>query len=318
MKKGSCACLLAIAIFLGSCVNEKNKPNSISVNPKEEISQNSITETDNTDNTNKYTFEFYNDTYYDMNDLTYFLADTSVKSLRFYGGTFSDLSPLAELRDLEELSLEANRYITDISPIGSLVNLKKLTLLNYSEEKSIEPLSSLVNLKSLELWYNDEFYKELLPLQQLEILKLGNSIPQGVDVNYIAQLRTLKELAIQAPPYPYSESNIINIDRLKNLVNLEKLSISYLGGINFSWITSLQKLKELRLFYCTVDDVSPLLKLPNLIEVNLPYTKVRDITPLLESKSIKEIHGPIVENDIGFYHLFRERGIEYYPHTSDR
>jgi hypothetical protein len=55
-----------------------------------------------------------------------------------------------------------------------------------------------------------------------------------------------------------------------------------------------------------------------LEEIKFEKTKVKDIAPLLESKSIKIISGPIVENDIGFYHLFRERGIEFYPHTSDR
>jgi len=308
------ACLLAIAIFLGSCVNEKNKPNPISANPKEEISQNNITGTDNNDIKNQYTFRYSNGVYYHMNDLTYFLTDKSIRSLNLYGGTFSDLSPLAELRDLEELSIMSNGYITNISPIDSLVNLKKLTLFNLSNMESIESLSSLVNLEYLELLFRDKYYEEFLPLQRLKILKLTNGTHQELDVTYIAQLYSLRELDILVQ----SEINP-NIDRLRSLVNLERLNLDNFGSIDISWLPSLQKLTELNLLRCTVDDVSPLLELPNLVEVNLHFSEIRDITPLLESKSIKKISGPIVlEKNTGLYSLFRERGIEYYPHTSDR
>ena len=313
MKKESFACLFAIAIFLCSCINGKNKYNLVS-------SQNGE--------------------YINLNDLSFLLEDTSIKSLKLGGGSYTDLSPLAMLHDLEELSIDFNNNITDISPIGSLSRLKKLklnlidslkdispigsliglenlTIYNCYNIESIEAISSLVNLKYLGIIYNDKYYKELVPLKQLEVLEIINTYNE-IDVSYIAQLHTLKELVIQAPPYPYSEGSILNIDQLKNLVNLEELSIYYLGGIDLSWIPSLQKLRELRLYYCTVDNVSPLLKLPNLERVGLQISKVKDIAPLLESKSIKIISGPIVENDIGFYDLFWERGIEYYPHTSDR
>jgi hypothetical protein len=75
-----------------------------------------------------------------MNDLTYFLSDTSIKSLRLYKRTFHDLSPLTELTELEELEISSNRHITDISPIGALVNLKKLWLTNSVREEGIEAL----------------------------------------------------------------------------------------------------------------------------------------------------------------------------------
>jgi hypothetical protein len=314
-KKIACFSLI-ILFFLCSCINEKNKPNPISANPKEEISQDNITRIDNNDITNQYTFRYSNGVYYDMNDLTYFLADTSIKSLDLYSGTYYDLSPLAELRDLEELSIEANGYITDISPIGSLVNLKRLTLFNLHNMitiGNINALSSLVNLKYLKLLYKDSYYKELLPMIRLEVLKLENYFPQELNVTYIAQLRSLKELEINL-----GSPDLINIDELRNLVNLERLTIDSPINIDLSWLPHLQKLTGLELRRCTVNDISPLLELPNLVEVTMDYTEVRDITPLLESKSIKIISGPIVENDDGFYDLFWERGIEYYPHISDR
>jgi Leucine-rich repeat (LRR) protein len=331
MKKGSCACLLAIAIFLGSCINDKKKHSLFESNALEDISkiENISPEIQNIENEN-------------LDDFSYLFSDTSIKSLRLDGGSYSDLSPLAMLHDLEELSIDFNNNITDISPIGSLSRLKKLELdlldsltdissigslvgleslaiHNCPKIESIEAVSFLVNLKHLSIVYSysDKYYKELVPLKHLEVLTIYNYVRERMDVSYIAQLYALKELEIKPPTY-HSEDRLININQLGNLINLEKLSLSYLDGVDLSWITSLQKLKELSLRYCTINDISPLLELPNLERVGLQISKVKDIAPLLESKSIKIISGPIVENDIGFYDLFWERGIEYYPHTTDR
>jgi Leucine-rich repeat (LRR) protein len=272
----------------------------------------SETASENDVNPNLYTFEFVNGTYWDMNDLTYFLADTSIKSLRLYDGTFSDLRPLAELTGLEELEISSNRYITDISPIGSLVNLKKLTLFNETYKGSIEAISSLVNMEELFLVYRSRYYRELLPLQKLEKLILSS---YGVDFTYIAQLYSLKKLSIHG-------GGAANIEQLKNLVNLEEFFIDCVDNFDISWITHLKKLKDVGFLECTINDISPLLELPNLVSVDLWSSTVNDITPLLESTSIKSISGLIVENHvptrIPLIRTFEERGIEFTFYYSDR
>jgi Leucine-rich repeat (LRR) protein len=265
---------------------------------------------DKDDNTSQYTFRYSNGTYWDMNDLTYFLNDTSIKSLDLFNGTFHNLNPLAELKELEELSIKGNDYITDISPIGSLINLKKLSLSNNCREESIVPISALTNLLHLELFYNDRYFKELVPLQQLEYLMLRGY--EKLDASYIGQLYSLKELYIDCGP-------IINIELLKNLTNLEKFYIDS-DGLDISWITHLQKLRELELRVNRINDISPLLELPNLVDVSLHKTVVRDIRPLSESKSIKRITGFVLEDNtmnIDIF-LFIERGIEFTPYFSDR
>ena len=271
-------------------------------------------ENENYVKTNQYMFEFRNNTYYRMNDLSYFLAATPVKSLKFYRGTFFDLTPLAALQDLEELSIEFNENITDISPLSSLINLEKLTLFNYANEEDIEAISSLINLRYLELLHKNKHYMELIPLQQLETLKLYNAFPFELDVIYISQLHSLKELEITP-----GTQNIININLLKNLVNLEKLYLYGVKDINLLWLPNLQKLTKLELFRCTINDISPLAELPNLVDVYLTQSDVKDIMPLLESKSIKRIIGPIVENEShDLFQRFKERGIEFRIHRNDR
>jgi len=120
--------------------------------------------------------------------------------------------------------------------------------------------------------------------------------------------------------------NLMNIDRLGDLVNLKRLSILRRDIRDISWMANLQNLQELSLHKTTVDDISPLAELPNLVSVGLYSVTVRDLTPLLESKSIKIIyqsfeeyydsdkHGHLLE--LG--RQFSERGIEYSRGYSDR
>ncbi|MDR0442850.1 MAG: hypothetical protein LBH44_05540 [Treponema sp.] len=255
----------------------------------------------------------------DLSKFIAFLGDPSVKSLKFYSGTFSDLSPLATLTGLEELEISGNRNVTNISPLSSLVNLKSLTLWSLSLE-SIEPLSSLVNLRYLELSDAHEHtdFRELLPLQQLETLRLYMYNRPTLDVACIAQLQSLTELNITPGIERSSSATKVmktNIKQLQNLINLENLAISGVD-LDISWITQLQKLQKISLRYCEIDDISPLAKLPNLVDVYLYESEVRDITPLLESRSIKKIEQnvdsyTVCENHNILIDMFMEQGIEF-------
>ena len=256
----------------------------------------------------------------DLSDLLAYLDDPSIQILGFYRGTFSDLSPLSDLSELKELSIDFNRNVTDISPLASLVNLKKLILFETGM-KNIEPISSLVNLRHLEIrdWeLQERYFRELLPLQQLETLVLTNGA--WLDAASISQLRSLRELNITPGGGRNIEpTNIVNIELLGNLSNLEKLTILGVRNLDISWITSLQNLEYLELRACTIDDISPLLALPRLVKVSLLASTVGDFTPLLESKSIKSITGFYGENfSDELIVQFRERGIEFQPSISDR
>jgi internalin A len=260
----------------------------------------------------RYTFRYSenSNTYYGLNDLSYFLAAPSIKSIRLAGGTFSDLSPLVMLKDLEELEIMANGFITDISPIGALANLKKLTIINVYNIKSIEPLSSLANLQYLSLDYKDKYFRELAPLQRLEALRLSTRF-EDIDTAYIAQIRSLKELALDI-------GETTNAKPLGKLTNLESLSLNIslvANALDISWIAALRKLKKLSIRFGTVEDVSPLAELPNLTEIDFHGTTIKDITPLLKSKTLKKVTEFYLENIdqnelFALYSQFEERGIE--------
>jgi Leucine-rich repeat (LRR) protein len=302
-------CIFLTILILCSCTNNKKDDGNLSANavgtanydtaPSNSEKISAINDNDGTTDP----FEF----------------DKDSERLRLlFNDSITDISPLSSFKKLKELKLEGLDNLTDISPLGTLTNLEKLDITACENIKNTEPLSSLVNLKYLRLDHMGGHFKELIPLEKLEVLILY-CYDQGADVSPIGQLHNLKELNIwNGFDYP-PEKNVINLDKLKNLVNLEKLTIYYVNNIDLSWIPDLKNLQELIIYYCTVDDVNPLLELPNLTRVDFNHTKVKDIAPLAESKSIKVISSPILENKFsGLYDLFREKGIKYVPYTEDR
>jgi len=195
--------LIACTIFY-SCFGSKQDLAALPATNDESVSTNSPENTTaESRNTMPLPFRWQaaDGTFVHVNDLSSLLAyidDTSIRSLKLYRGTFTDLSSLVILTELEELEIGGNGYLIDISALRALTNLKSLQLLNSSRTftASLEPLSSLVNLRRLELWHSGSYYRELLPLQQLETLKLSNGDFQEFDFSYIAQLYSLKELDI--------------------------------------------------------------------------------------------------------------------------
>jgi Leucine-rich repeat (LRR) protein len=250
-------------------------------------------------------------TFYNLENLSCLADYTSVQSLDLTLGSYTDIGPLSMFQCLEELEIFNNYNITDISPLGTLTNLKKLTFIGCPNIQSIECLSSLADLKYLRLSYTDQYFKELVALQQLEILDLDAGALPELDVSFIAQLISLKELYLEAV---YRDGVKTNIEELKNLVNLERLSISTTlpESVYLSWITDLKKLEFFEVVNNTLDDVSPLLKIPNLVEVSFYCSKVNDLSPLLESKTIKTIWAPLEYPD-ELRILFGEQGIALRP-----
>ena len=217
----------------------------------------------------------------------------------YMAGEFSNIAFLADMPDLETVSLDRNDLLTDISPLSGLTKLRNLCINKCPNIRSIESLSLLTNLKTLDLEHNINYdYRALVPLRQLEKLIIYNDLKEDteIDLSYIGQLHSLKELDFIVIilssnikiDMSYPSIKIMNINALQNLVNLEKLIITGGGNLDISWISNLRNLTELDL-ECTINDISPLATLSNLVKVDLTYSTIKDITPLLNSNSIKYI-----------------------------
>ena len=89
------------------------------------------------------------------------------------GSKATDISPLANLTNLEVLGLEWFQELSDISPLEGLAELRELTV-NYTDVSDISPLAGLTALETLIINYSD--VRDLSPLANNEGLGEGDEI----------------------------------------------------------------------------------------------------------------------------------------------
>jgi len=97
------------------------------------------------------------------------------------------------------------------------------------------------------------------------------------DFSLLGELTGLKELKLRLDD---DELRMINLDFLRNLVNLESL---YISGLRFRDIQPVEALVNLRklVLSTSTTDLKPLSNLPRLVELNLSYcSQLSDLGPL--------------------------------------
>ena len=187
------------------------------------------------------------------------------------GLTNEDIHGLAEMTNLQTLSLEGNPDVTDLSPLSGLTNLTALNVMETGAA-DLSPLSGLVHLEELDLANPD--IADLTPLSGLTNLKIlyldnGNMISSAItdlsplagltnlealyipaksnytDFSPLAGMTHLKELSMMGSQSDGTNS-IDSLDFLKGLKDLERLRIS-VRSCDLTPIAGLTKLKELRM-----------------------------------------------------------------------
>ena len=143
------------------------------------------------------------------------------------GSEVSDISPLANLTNLEVLGLEWFQELSDISPLAELTELRELTI-NRTDIRDLSPLQNLTNLERLELSDN-------------EISDLGG----------LENLTSLQYLNL-------TSNQITSASPLQNLTNLERLELSFNDIDDLSGLEDLTSLQYLDLTSNQVTDLSPL------------------------------------------------------------
>jgi hypothetical protein len=102
-----------------------------------------------------------------------------------------DISPVARLKDVEELDLTSNG-MSDLRPLAKLRQLKRLVLVD-NDITDLSPLARLTKLEELDLSFNE--ITDLSPLDgmtRLERLNLHSN--RVTDVDSLAGLSDLREL----------------------------------------------------------------------------------------------------------------------------
>ncbi len=155
--------------------------------------------------------------------------------LRFLiiGGKFPNLSPLANLTELEVLFARSNN-IVDISALAKLQKMETLILENNYRIADISSLANLSKLSILNLGGNE--ITNLSPLSNLfnlRYLTLGQN--RISDISPLAKLTALEMLIL-------TKNQIKNIEALREMDYLSKLE---LGNNQIQDISPLQGLKQL-------------------------------------------------------------------------
>lgn len=202
-----------------------------------------------------------------LSDVTLvFVGDASARS-----NSVSDVTPLADLKNLQSLHLARNQ-ISDLRPLANLRNLTFLLL----AEQPVSDLTPLANLKCLE-----------------ELYLYGTHVS---DVTPLADLKNLKILDLD-------DTQVSDLAPLASLNGLEWLFLNNTQVSDLTPVAKMESLQVLELESTRVHDLSPLARLTRLDDLTLNNTTVTDLTPLASVKSLKvlnfiNIHAQVSEEQL--------------------
>ena len=197
-------------------------------------------------------------------------------------GEITDISPLKECKDLEELSIQNNK----VSSIEALKDHEKLTLLDISGNKQITDLSPLEkSTKLTRLLANGNKIENLDSLKNLTELKEIH-----VSENKIKDLSPLKKLVNLEDLDIGNNLDIESLDVLNNLTNITELKINNAKKVkDFSPISKLKKLDDLTIIRSGLTDISFLKGLNEITEMSLQMNQISDINPLVDMANLREV-----------------------------
>ena len=166
----------------------------------------------------------------DITDLRGIEFAINLTRLNLYVNKISDLSPLARLTNLTDLTLSDNFGLSDLSPLAGLTNLTRLNIGATFDLSDLSPLAGLTNLESLSLYINK--ISDLSPLAGLTNLRYLNLRSNNIsDIETLAGLTNLTRLDLRS-------NNISDIETLAGLTNLTRLD---LRSNNISDIETLER-----------------------------------------------------------------------------
>ena len=195
-----------------------------------------------------------------------------------------DIAPLAQLKNLESLSLTDN----GIAEIGILSGLTKLSFLQLGNNQIVDlsPLESLTELKTLYLDGNPiADFSPLQKLQKLTTLSLKNT---GISEEQLIALETaLPECSIYCERAEQNDIVEISLGGVTFMSDVTELDLSGKGITDISELSKCAKLQKLDLRDNKISDLTPLMDLTELSWLCIWNNEVQDILPLMGMQSLK-------------------------------
>lgn len=176
----------------------------------------------------------------DISALKYF---THLKGLNLSYQNVEDLSPLADLIELEVLAYWGAGSVTNFSGLANLTNMLDINLSNYNEG-----IGS--NFTDADLAY-------LADMPNLQLLTLQGA--KITDLSPLANLSKLRKLNIDY-------SDISDLSPISEMTSLVEMDLRYTNVSDLSPLENLVNLQYLWLEGCPITDYSPLVAIyPNLV-----------------------------------------------------
>ena len=216
---------------------------------------------------------------------------TSLKRLHIRGsrepaGTFSDLSALAGLINLEDLYLYLDG-VSDLNGLSGMSGLKSLVLTGNMEIADLSPLAGLTKLQSLEVPLGGENVgvdlSPLAGLADLRTLRTGSNV---TDLSPLSGLTGLRELDLTYGGYSARDSKEYrSLEPLSSLTGLTSLTIRNLWVSDLSPLSGLTKLRSLTIYNgASIEDLSPLAGLTGLKSLT-----IRGARHELDSSAVSQV-----------------------------
>nr|WP_325186624.1 protein kinase [uncultured Oscillibacter sp.] len=181
-------------------------------------------------------------------DLPALAAMEDLQSLELQGGTFVDLSPLAELPALRKLTVSGDGSYDgyDFQSLSGLTNLTELNIQATSLD-SLQGLETLVNLERLTI-SGDVFTSDLTPLSGLTRLQT------------LVMFSSDGALALE------------DFSALSGLTELRQLRLNVHGLSSLAGLEGMTRMEKLQLqgSECVYTDTSPLAGMTGVTELTLP------------------------------------------------
>ena len=252
----------------------------------------------------------------DILDLKYMI---NLRYLNLEDNDLTDLSPVAGLTDLEQLSVMNNPDLTDLSPLAGLTGLRNvnfdsslvtdysfmagMTKLEYvhlfdvQEDTDLSALSGLTNVKSIDIGSNNftpdlSFLAGMTGLQRLSLL-VSPSLEE-LDLSFAANMTELTQLEI----HNYSQDTVFVTDLtpLAGLTKLQELSIPA-EVKSLAPLAGLTELRSLNLqtrngndSYYPLTDISALSGMTKLTTLSLALGDVKDLSPVSGLTSLTDLN----------------------------
>lgn len=186
---------------------------------------------------------------------------TGLTSLTLYTDDITDLSPLAQAKNLQKLDLQRCNQVSDYSVLPTLTTLTELSI-DSDTLKGLGFLKQMPQLTSFSVedatLINLDGIQDLNNLKSLSIISCDDT----ENMRELSQLSGLEHLELEIP-YNCEEPD------LSGLTALKTLSIDNMDHLNF--LASMPELQSLKLNACSVDNVEIFSKLVALKELKCSY-----------------------------------------------